>query len=99
MKNFCKQIDNFDAAVFSVFNQDFLFSASTVTYFPITKCAKDILLSDYFDLNRVSDSITSKYSSDEISLTCKNLMNLNQIMFFQKEENMIRIRFYIRIFF
>ena len=62
MKNFCKQIDNFDAAVFSVFNQDFLFSASTVTYFPITKCAKDILLSDYFDSNRVSDSITSKYS-------------------------------------
>ena len=67
MKNFCKQIDNFDAAVFSVFNQDFLFSASTVTYFPITKCAKDILLSDYFDSNRVSDSIISKYSSDEIS--------------------------------
>ena len=73
MKNFCKQIDNFDAAVFSVFNQDFLFSASTVTYFPITKCAKDILLSDYFISNKISDFIISKYSSDEISLTCKKL--------------------------
>lgn len=73
MKNFCKQIDNFDAAVFSVFNQDFLFSASTVTYFPITECAKDILLSDYFISNKISDFIAEKYSSDEISVTCKKL--------------------------
>ena len=73
MKNFCKQIDNFDAAVFFVFNQYFLFSASTVTYFPITECAKDILLSDYFISNKISDFIISKYSSDEISLTCKKL--------------------------
>lgn len=73
MKNFCKEIDNFDAAVFSVFRQRFLFSASTLTYFPITECAKDILLSDYFVSNKITDFITSKYTADEISLTCKKL--------------------------
>ena len=73
MKSFCKQLDNFDAAVFSVFNQCFLFSASTLTYFPITECAKDILLSNYFFDKKLPDFVKLKYSENEILLTCKKL--------------------------
>ena len=58
MKRFCRQLENIDAAVFSVMGQSFLFSANTLTYFPLTECAADLLLAEKQD----SKSIYSKYS-------------------------------------
>ena len=64
MKKFCRQLNNSDAAVFSVMNQAFLFSANTLTYFPITECAKD-LLTGFEDLK----TLEAKYSRKEIEKT------------------------------
>ena len=60
MKRFCTQLENTDAAVFSVFNQPFLFSANTLTYFPITDCAKDLLLAQNLDFETKDESIKQK---------------------------------------
>lgn len=67
MKNFCIQLKNKDASVFSVFNQKFLFSASTLTYFPITDCACDLLLMKFSE--EVITDVEKKYSVKEIEKT------------------------------
>lgn len=51
MKRFSKQLENTDAVVFTVLGQTFLFSANTLTYFPITECAKDLLLTSDWENN------------------------------------------------
>lgn len=73
MRRFCKQLDNSDAVVFTVMGQSFLFSANTLTYFPITECAKDILLTSDFEKKENNIMIYQKYSSKEIDLTCQKL--------------------------
>ena len=73
MKRFCKQLDNSDAVIFTVMGQSFLFSANTLTYFPITECAKDILLTSNFENTEIETVIYKKYSQKEIDLTCKKL--------------------------
>lgn len=73
MKRFCKQLNNLDAVIFTVMGQSFLFSANTLTYFPITECAKDILLTSNFENTEIETVIYKKYSQKEIDLTCKKL--------------------------
>jgi hypothetical protein len=73
MKRLCKQLKKTDAAVFSLFGQSFLFSTNTLTYFPLTECAKDILLSDTWKDDLIEESIRNKYSQKEIEKTCLKL--------------------------
>lgn len=73
MKRFCEQLEKTDAAVFSVFGQPFLFSANTLTYFPITECAKDILLSYVWKNEEVPEFIKQKYSQKELEKTIGKL--------------------------
>lgn len=65
MKRFCIQLKNKDAAIFSVLNQSFLYSTNTLAYFPLTDCARDILLCDSL--------LSKKYSSYEIQATKEKL--------------------------
>lgn len=69
MKRFCKQLENLDVVVFTIMRQSFLFSANTLTYFPITECAKDILLTQDFRINEINNEILKKYSKKEIEKT------------------------------
>ncbi len=46
MKRECKIINGGDGAVFSLFGQSFLFSTNTLMYFPITECARELLLKE-----------------------------------------------------
>lgn len=78
MKRFCTQLENTDAAVFSVFNQPFLFSANTLTYFPITDCAKDLLLAQNLDFETMDESIKQKYSQKEIEMTLSKLQEFKE---------------------
>ena len=78
MKRFCKQLDNLDAVIFTVMGQSFLFSANTLTYFPITECAKDILLTSDFENTEIETVIYKKYSQKEIDLTCKKLKEFKE---------------------
>ena len=78
MKRFCTQLENTDAAVFSVFNQPFLFSANTLTYFPITDCAKDLLLAQNLDFEIMDESIKQKYSQKEIEMTLSKLQEFKE---------------------
>ena len=70
MKNFCIQPEDKDFVVFSVLNQIFLYSANTLSYFPITDCAKDILIKGI--------NIEEKYSEKEISLTKEKLKEFSK---------------------
>lgn len=72
MKRFYKQLANSDTVVFSVMGQAFLFSANTLTYFPLTECAKDILLSSNWEKN-INETVLKKYSQKEIEKTCLKL--------------------------
>ena len=74
MKRFCRQLENIDAAVFSVMGQSFLFSANTLTYFPLTECAADLLLAEKQDIK----SIYSKYSEYEIEKTQQKIKDFEQ---------------------
>lgn len=69
MKRFSKQLENTDAVVFTVLGQTFLFSANTLTYFPITECAKDLLLTSDWENNFFNKSLLTKYSQKEIEKT------------------------------
>ena len=77
MKNFCRQVGAKDAVVFSVFGQNFLFSASSLTYFPITDCAAELILNDFTD-EKFLKSLESKFSQKEIFLTVNYLDVLQQ---------------------
>ena len=72
MKNFCRQVGAKDAVVFSVFGQNFLFSASSLTYFPITDCAAELILNDFTD-EKFLKSLESKFSQKEIFLTVNKI--------------------------
>lgn len=78
MKRYCKQLENFDAVVFTVLGQSFLFSANTLTYFPITECARDILLSKEFQNNKIENEIKQKYSQKEIEKTFMKLLEFKK---------------------
>lgn len=69
MKRFCKQLEDTDAVVFTVLDQSFLFSANTLTYFPITECAKDLLLTSGWEERNFHESVTKKYAQKEIDKT------------------------------
>ena len=66
MKGYCKQLKESDTVVFTIMGQSFLFSANTLTYFPITECAKDLLISGNFENQKIPEKIKSKYNQDEI---------------------------------
>lgn len=72
VKRFCKQLEAQDAAVFSVMGQSFLFSANTLTYFPLTDCARDLLLEES------SEEIKRRYSEKEIERTAAKLEEFKQ---------------------
>lgn len=73
MKRFCKQLEGLDCVVFTILENSFLFSANTLTYFPITECAKDILIiSDLQNFN-ISENLLKKYSKKEIVKTYEKL--------------------------
>ena len=55
VKRFCKQLEKFDAAVFSVLGQSFLFSANTLTYFPLTECARDLLMAGGHETSLINE--------------------------------------------
>lgn len=74
MKRFCSQLNNFDAVVFFVMGQGFLFSANTLTYFPLTECAEDLLLTG----NAVDSCIYKKYSKVEVERTIEKLKEFEQ---------------------
>ena len=72
VKRFCKQLEDQDAAVFSVMGQSFLFSANTLTYFPLTDCARNLLLEES------SEEIKRRYSEKEIERTAAKLEEFKQ---------------------
>ena len=74
VKRFCKQLENCDAAVFSVLGQSFLFSANTLTYFPLTECARDLLMAGGHETSLISE----KYSKFEIEKTKEKLLQFEQ---------------------
>lgn len=82
MKRFYKQLKNSDAVVFSVMGQSFLFSANTLTYFPLTECAKDILLSSDWEncgiIENISKSVLKRYGQKEIEKTCSKLAEFKE---------------------
>lgn len=78
MKRFYKQLDNSDAVVFSVMGQSFLFSANTLTYFPLTECAKDILLSSDWENGKICENIVKRFGQKEIDKTCLKLRELKE---------------------
>lgn len=56
-----ENIGGLDCAVFTLFGQSFLYSANTLTYFPITNCARDLLLcKSYFDNECADKTILKK---------------------------------------
>ena len=73
MKRFCKQLENTDVVVFTVLDQSFLFSANTLTYFPITECAKDLLLTSDWESGNFHESLSLKYARKEILKTSEKL--------------------------
>ena len=73
MKRFCKQIENCDAVVFTVLGQSFLFSADTLTYFPITECAKNLLTTSDWENGNIDKIVLKNYSEKEIYKTCEKL--------------------------
>ena len=73
MKRFCKQIKNTDSVVFSIMGQSFIFSANTLTYFPITECAKDLLLTSDWENLLASEVVKKRYDTREIEKTCLKL--------------------------
>lgn len=78
MKRFSKQLDNTDNVVFTVMGQAFLFSANTLTYFPITECAKDLLLTSDWENLSVSDIVKNRYDKNEIEKTCIKLKEFSE---------------------
>ena len=73
MKRFCKQLENTDTVVFTVLGHSFLFSANTLTYFPITECAKDLLITSDWENGNIHESVVIKYAQKEIEKTCIKL--------------------------
>ena len=57
MKRFYKAINNGDAMVFTLFGHSFLFSANTLMYFPITECAKEMLLNGELEVGASAVSV------------------------------------------
>jgi len=78
MKGYCKQLRNSDTVVFTIMGQSFLFSANTLTYFPITECAKDLLISGNFENQKIPEEIKSKYNQDEIEKTALKLTEFRE---------------------
>lgn len=78
MKRFCKQLEDTDAVVFTVLDQSFLFSANTLTYFPITECAKDLLLTSGWEERNFHESVTKKYAQKEIDKTSIKLKEFKE---------------------
>ena len=78
MKGYCKQLRNSDTVVFTIMGQSFLFSANTLTYFPITECAKDLLISGNFENQKIPEEIKSKYNQDEIEKTAFKLTEFRE---------------------
>lgn len=65
-----KQIDGKDCVVFTLFGQSFLYSANSVTYFPITECARKLFLNSAFKKNgELKKSAENKYSETEVKKT------------------------------
>lgn len=79
MSNSCTSLDPFDCAVFTILGEHFLYSASAVTYFALTDCARDVLLDKTYLLSRTcSSSVYSTYSMREIELTAKKLEEIRR---------------------
>ena len=74
MKGFEIQPEGYDFCVFNMNGQNFLYSAHTLTYFPLTECAKDIVLCDpYLSLGTIPASVENKYQKEELDATVKKL--------------------------
>ena len=68
------KIKNTDSIIFDIEGQDFLYSASTVSYYPITKCARELFLDDNFiKYNKISNLLYQRFSKKEILLTKKKV--------------------------
>ena len=78
MKRFSKQLDNTDNVVFTVMEQSFIFSAKTLTYFPLTECAKDLLLTSDWEKLSASDVVKNRYDKNEIEKTCLKLKEFTE---------------------
>ena len=89
------KIKNTDAIVFDILGQSYLYSASSVSYYPITNCAKDLFLDSNFIKNNVIDNLMfQKYSKKEISITKKKVrefykFNIIDVIKQRKEENFL----------
>lgn len=65
-----KQIKEKDCVVFTVFGQSFLYSANSVTYFPITECAKELFMNSSFGKDgKTNKTMKARYSENELKLT------------------------------
>lgn len=68
------KIKNTDAIIFDILGQPYLYSASTVSYYPITKCARELFLDDNFTKhNKITNSLYQRFSKKEILLTKKKV--------------------------
>lgn len=98
-----ENIGGLDCAVFTLFGQSFLYSANTLTYFPITNCAKDLLLcKSYFENESADNVILRKYSYREIELTISKLKEFkqNQVLAlpsFRTPENLLFGDYYLKL--
>lgn len=73
------QSNLFDGAIFSVFGQPFVYSANTLTYFPLTECASNILQdSEYFANGTIGRETSEKYSALELEMTLGKLVEFKK---------------------
>lgn len=65
-----KQINGKDSVVFTLFDQPFLYSAGSASYYPITKCAKSLFLDDNFiKMGKIDENLFENFSEDEVKKT------------------------------
>lgn len=74
MNSLCTTLEPFDCAVFTIMGNAFLYSASTLSYLPLTDCARDILIDCmYLKTGYCSNFVVEKYRKNEIELTLKKI--------------------------
>lgn len=77
MTNKCICPEPFDCAVFTIMDNTFLYSASSLSYFPLTDCAQDILLdSTYMESGQCPESVVRRYGKNETELTLDKIKEI-----------------------
>jgi len=74
MNNISIGLQPLDCVVFTIMDSTFLYSASTLSYIPLTNCARDILIDrKYLKTGCCSEFVLKKYTKKEMKLTLKKI--------------------------